>query len=56
MKKSVQVTFKNSVPFAKKTLLNYKDQISALFKEIITVYANNHIKAINTFCNQNTDS
>jgi hypothetical protein len=48
--KLVEITFKNSVRTAKKTQLFTITKIKweMLFKEIISVYSENHMKPINT--------
>jgi hypothetical protein len=49
--------FKNSVRTAKKTQHFTITKINwlTLFKEIIAVYSENHMKPIDTLCGQNTE-
>jgi hypothetical protein len=53
--KSIDIIFKTSTRTAKKTQLFTISKINwlTLFKEIIAVYSENHIKLINTKCRVN---
>jgi hypothetical protein len=55
--KLVKIIYKNSVRTAKKTQHFTITKINwlTLFKEIIAVYTENHMKHINTLCGQNSE-
>jgi hypothetical protein len=55
--KFILIIFKYSVRTAKKTQPITITKISwlMLFKEIIAVYSENHVKPINTLCEQNSE-
>jgi hypothetical protein len=55
--KLVWIIFKNSARTAKKTqhFSVTKINLLMLFKKIIAVYSENHMKPINTLCGQNTE-
>jgi hypothetical protein len=54
---SGSIIFNNSVRTAKKTQLFTITKINwlTLFKEIIAVFTENHMKSINTLCGQNAE-